>query len=139
MTNETDTANPIPSLEDWQHWTYVMGRAQQMLMEAWAEGLTEGEGWLRSRCSTRSRLPAAIRLDSDGRSRGNDEGRSGSLGEGAGDLEQDDRPRHRGEGECQGSPLRRAGGEGEPGLRHHPQDVSGAIGQTSRDGSGGRG
>jgi polyhydroxyalkanoate synthase len=45
MANDTDTANPIPSLEDWQHWTYVMGRAQQMLMEAWADGLKEGEGW----------------------------------------------------------------------------------------------
>jgi len=45
MANSTDTANPIPTLEDWQHWTYVMGRAQQMLMEAWAEGLKEGENW----------------------------------------------------------------------------------------------
>jgi polyhydroxyalkanoate synthase len=45
MANDTDTANPIPSLEDWQHWTYVMGRAQQMLMEAWADGLKEGESW----------------------------------------------------------------------------------------------
>jgi len=43
MANDTDTANPIPTLEDWQHWTYVMGRAQQMLMEAWASGLKEGE------------------------------------------------------------------------------------------------
>jgi polyhydroxyalkanoate synthase len=38
MTSETTTP-PFPSLEDWQHWTWVMGRAQQMLMEAWAEGL----------------------------------------------------------------------------------------------------
>jgi polyhydroxyalkanoate synthase len=46
MANDTtDTTNPIPSLEDWQHWTYVMGRAQQMLMEAWADGLKEGESW----------------------------------------------------------------------------------------------
>jgi len=43
MANSTDTANPIPTLEDWQHWTYVMGRAQQMLMETWADGLKEGE------------------------------------------------------------------------------------------------
>ncbi len=26
---------PLPTLEDWQHWTYVMGRAQQMMMESW--------------------------------------------------------------------------------------------------------
>ncbi len=45
MANDTDTTSPIPTLEDWQHWTYVMGRAQQMLMEAWADGLKEGENW----------------------------------------------------------------------------------------------
>lgn len=45
MANDTDTASPIPTLEDWQHWTWVMGRAQQMLMEAWADGLKEGENW----------------------------------------------------------------------------------------------
>jgi polyhydroxyalkanoate synthase len=45
MANDSDTANPIPTLEDWQHWTYVMGRAQQMLMEAWADGLKEGDSW----------------------------------------------------------------------------------------------
>ena len=39
MTDEMKTgAGAMPSLEDWQHWTYVMGRAQQMLMEAWASG-----------------------------------------------------------------------------------------------------
>ena len=31
--NETPS---LPSLEDWQHWTWVMGRAQQMMMEFWA-------------------------------------------------------------------------------------------------------
>jgi polyhydroxyalkanoate synthase len=45
MANETDTASAMPTLEDWQHWTWVMGRAQQMLMEAWADGLKEGENW----------------------------------------------------------------------------------------------
>ncbi len=28
-----DAENPIPSLEEMQHWTWVMGRAQQMIME----------------------------------------------------------------------------------------------------------
>lgn len=42
MTTQT-TNPPFPTLEDWQHWTLVMGRAQQMLMEAWAEGLKSGE------------------------------------------------------------------------------------------------
>lgn len=39
----TDAANtdtpPFPTLEDWQHWTLVMGRAQQMLMDYWAQNL----------------------------------------------------------------------------------------------------
>ena len=38
MTDET-TNPPFPTLEDWQHWTFVMGRAQQMLMETWVDGL----------------------------------------------------------------------------------------------------
>jgi polyhydroxyalkanoate synthase len=39
MSSET-TNPPYPSLEDWQHWTWVTGRAQQMLMEFWAQGAT---------------------------------------------------------------------------------------------------
>ena len=42
MTTDTTTP-PFTSLEDWQHWTWVMGRAQQMLMEAWADGLKKDE------------------------------------------------------------------------------------------------
>ena len=45
----TDTASPdapdpatAPGLEDLQQWTLVMGRAQQMLMEAWADNLAKG-------------------------------------------------------------------------------------------------
>ena len=46
MADETNSA--IPTLEDWQHWTLVMGRAQQMLMEFWAESLKKDQpfpGW----------------------------------------------------------------------------------------------
>jgi polyhydroxyalkanoate synthase len=43
MADDTKAANAIPTLEDWQHWTWVMGRAQQMLMEAWADGLKTGK------------------------------------------------------------------------------------------------
>ena len=41
MTDETKSgaSAAMPSLEDWQHWTLVMGRAQQMLMEFWAQSL----------------------------------------------------------------------------------------------------
>ena len=42
MTDSIEsTTTTIPGLEDWQHWTLVMGRAQQMLMEAWADGLAK--------------------------------------------------------------------------------------------------
>ena len=44
----TEAPNAIPTLEDWQHWTLVMGRAQQMLMEFWAESLKKDQpfpGW----------------------------------------------------------------------------------------------
>lgn len=46
MTDDTKTGeSPIPTLEDWQHWTWVMGRAQQMLMQAWAESLKTSQPW----------------------------------------------------------------------------------------------
>jgi polyhydroxyalkanoate synthase subunit PhaC len=36
-------AGAMPTLEDWQHWTLVMGRAQQMLMEFWAESVKKDQ------------------------------------------------------------------------------------------------
>ena len=39
MADEAKAASAMPTLEDWQHWTLVIGRAQQMLMEFWAESL----------------------------------------------------------------------------------------------------
>src|SRR3954453_11268543 len=43
MAGETSTTSGIPTLEDWQHWTLVMGRAQQMLMEFWAKSLKKDQ------------------------------------------------------------------------------------------------
>jgi polyhydroxyalkanoate synthase subunit PhaC len=43
MADDTKNASAIPTLEDWQHWTLVMGRAQQMLMEFWAESLKKDQ------------------------------------------------------------------------------------------------
>jgi polyhydroxyalkanoate synthase subunit PhaC len=43
MAEETNTSSAIPTLEDWQHWTLVMGRAQQMLMEFWADQVKKGQ------------------------------------------------------------------------------------------------
>jgi len=42
MPDDT-TSGAIPTLEDWQYWTLVMGRAQQMLMEFWAEQVKAGQ------------------------------------------------------------------------------------------------
>ncbi|MGI8931593.1 MAG: PHA/PHB synthase family protein [Sphingomicrobium sp.] len=44
MTDNTtvpDSTATIPTLEDMQHWTLVMGRAQRMIMEAWADNLAK--------------------------------------------------------------------------------------------------
>ncbi|MBY0519488.1 MAG: class I poly(R)-hydroxyalkanoic acid synthase [Sphingomonas sp.] len=38
---ERATTLPIPSLEDMQHWTWVMGRAQQMMLEAGLQTMQE--------------------------------------------------------------------------------------------------
>ena len=46
MTDQPDSTIATPTLEDWQHWTLVMGRAQQMLMETWADGLTKSDALL---------------------------------------------------------------------------------------------
>lgn len=43
MADEPNTTGAIPTLEDWQHWTLVMGRAQQMVMEFWAEQMKKGQ------------------------------------------------------------------------------------------------
>src|SRR3954454_12767925 len=44
MADETETGGAaMPTLEDWQHWTLVMGQAQQMLMEFWAESLKKDQ------------------------------------------------------------------------------------------------
>jgi polyhydroxyalkanoate synthase len=43
MTEDTKAASAIPTLEDWQHWTLVMGRAQQMMMEYWANSLNKDQ------------------------------------------------------------------------------------------------
>ena len=39
--NGAESAVPFPSLEDLQHWTWVMGRAQQLMLEHVAEQWTE--------------------------------------------------------------------------------------------------
>src|SRR5437764_377320 len=41
MADDPKMASAIPTLEEWQHWTLVMGRAQQMLMEFWANSLNK--------------------------------------------------------------------------------------------------
>src|ERR1700759_4822878 len=43
MAEDRKAASAIPTLEDWQHWTLVMGRAQQMMMEFWADSLKKDQ------------------------------------------------------------------------------------------------
>ncbi len=42
MTDTASDSATLPGLDEMQHWTLVMGRAQQMLMEAWADNLAKG-------------------------------------------------------------------------------------------------
>jgi polyhydroxyalkanoate synthase subunit PhaC len=39
--SDTVTAPPIPSLAEMQHWTWVMGRAQQLMLEHFAKQMTD--------------------------------------------------------------------------------------------------
>ena len=41
MTDDTTTT--APGIEDWQHWALIMARANQMIMEAWADNLAQGK------------------------------------------------------------------------------------------------
>jgi hypothetical protein len=38
-----DSTTTIPTMEDWQHWALVVARANQMIMEAWADNLAKGK------------------------------------------------------------------------------------------------
>ena len=84
MTDDTTTT--IPSLEDWQHWALVMARANQMIMEAWADNLAKGK----SMPGFGLPVPHATN-DPDGV---DDRGRGG-LVEGARGMEPDARPIYR--------------------------------------------
>ena len=44
----TQQSSAIPGLEEMQHWTLIMGRAQQMLMQAWADALPKDKRPTRS-------------------------------------------------------------------------------------------
>jgi len=48
VEDSTISGMGVPTLEDWQHWTLVMGRAQQMMMESWANSVKKDQpfpGW----------------------------------------------------------------------------------------------
>ena len=127
MTDETTTT--IPSLEDWQHWALVMARANQMIMEAWADNLAKGK----SMPGFGLPVPHAT----------NDPmawmtaGRRG-LVEGARGVEPDARPVFRGRRD-EGPPLRLARMARESDLRHGPAKLSGDQRQAARHGRGDRG
>ena len=60
MTDTPKAETPhVPTLEDWQHWTWVMGRAQQMMMEYWAsQAGPKGEKWTCRRFDWSAAVPA---------------------------------------------------------------------------------
>ena len=60
MAEDTNISGAIPTLEDWQHWTLVMGRAQQMMMEYWASQAKEGQpmGWSPSAFGFGTEMPS---------------------------------------------------------------------------------
>ena len=42
MAEDSTTTASAPGAEDWQHWAMVMARANQLILEAWADNLTKG-------------------------------------------------------------------------------------------------
>ena len=42
MAEDASTTTTPPGIEDWQHWAMVMARANQMILEAWAENIAKG-------------------------------------------------------------------------------------------------
>ena len=83
------TAARFPPLEDWQHWTLVMGRAQQMLMEILGRPDEAGPADAAVRHSPKAFgfAEPARRYRSDG---ADERGRPG-LGQGSRDVGRDDR------------------------------------------------
>src|SRR3954465_11535889 len=126
MADETNIGGAMPTLEDWQHWTLVMGRAQQMLMEFWAEGLKKDQpfptwsppafGFGEAQGASGATDPMAL-MSAGAQAWAKGRGGAGG-GEGARDLGQDARRRDcaaAGRREsAQGPPLRSAGMAREP-------------------------
>ncbi|WP_324749446.1 class I poly(R)-hydroxyalkanoic acid synthase [Sphingomonas sp. LY54] len=46
MADQDETTQPLPTLEEMQHWTWVMGRAQQLMLEHVARTMGEAGGRL---------------------------------------------------------------------------------------------
>ncbi|HET9356258.1 MAG TPA: class I poly(R)-hydroxyalkanoic acid synthase [Sphingomicrobium sp.] len=42
MAEDSTTTTSAPGIEDWQHWAMVMARANQMILEAWADNIAKG-------------------------------------------------------------------------------------------------
>ena len=118
-----------------------MGRAQQMLMEFWAEQLKDGPAVSRRLVATGVRLRRAVRAATDPMALMS-AGRAG-LGQGAGDVGQDARRGDRragcGREGAQGPPLRCARMARKSDLRHDPPDLSADFRPAARHGRRDRG
>ena len=144
-TSETQAAAapepPIPSLDELQHWTWVMGRAQQLMMEHLAEQLGEAASkvgadpakfaaawpmvnWF---ADPAKMAQAQVDLWSEGLSIW--QRALGGMAAG---------PDARGEGR-QGQALRRAGMARQSAVRHDPPDLSADLRPAARLGRRDRG
>ena len=139
MTDDSKTGaagTGMPSLEDWQHWTLVMGRAQQMLMQAWADSLdssTQGpavcrparcRAWPAQRVRLQSRPLRRARTAADPMALMTAGAQAWAKGlEAWGKMLGGVTPAPTAR-RAQRSPLRRARMARQPALRHDPPDLS---------------
>src|SRR5918998_1792096 len=58
--SDTVATPPIPSLEDMQHWTWVMGRAQQLMMEHVAKQMVDAQARGVAAATAEPKLPLGV-------------------------------------------------------------------------------
>ena len=134
MADDPKSATVLPTLEDWQHWTLVMGRAQQMMMEFWAEQMKQGQpmpSWTPPAFGFGEHAPASdpmalMTAGAQAWAKGLETwGKMlGGVGIAPAGAEPERKDRRFAAPE-----LAR-----EPDLRHHPADLLAGVGPVARDG-----
>ena len=144
MTDDTKTGEPagMPTPRGLAALDLVMGRAQQMLMQAWADSLDSSNGpavagWRMPGMASPARSASACRRSAAWRPADPMALMTAGAQAWAKGLEAwgkmlGRRPRPK--AEAQGSPLRRARMARKPAVRHHPPDLSRACRPDARVG-----